>query len=128
VRKATKHAVLPPYGDEGEDRGKPTVTHLLIDAPPRAPRATFAPARLRARLSILTLDHFLVVWFLQSSLWVKLERNGCFALGLTPPSGSIKMVHLLLPPLLGLVSFLVINVGGFLAMASGHIKERSRDR
>jgi hypothetical protein len=31
------------------------------------------------------------------------------------------MVHLL-PPLLGLLSFLVINVGGFILMASGHVK------
>jgi len=37
------------------------------------------------------------------------------------------MAQLLLPPLLGVVSFLVINVGGFLVMASGHIKERSRE-
>ena len=27
-------AILPLYGDESEDRGKPTITHLLIDAPP----------------------------------------------------------------------------------------------
>jgi hypothetical protein len=32
------------------------------------------------------------------------------------------MVHFLLPPLLGLLSFLVINVGGFLLMVSGHAK------
>jgi hypothetical protein len=31
--KPRSHAVLPPHGDEGEDRGKPTITHLLIDAP-----------------------------------------------------------------------------------------------
>ena len=32
------------------------------------------------------------------------------------------MLHVILPPLLGLLSFLVINVGGFLVMASGHPK------
>jgi hypothetical protein len=36
--------------------------------------------------------------------------------------GIVKMVHFLLPPLLGLLSFLVINVGGFLVMASGNAK------
>jgi hypothetical protein len=48
--------------------------------------------------------------------------------GLMPSLGITRMVHILLPPLLGLVSFLVINVGGFLVMARGHYKERSRDR
>jgi hypothetical protein len=37
----------------------------------------------------------------------------------------IKMVQFLLPPLFGLLSFLVINVGGFLVMASGHAEDRS---
>jgi hypothetical protein len=39
--------------------------------------------------------------------------------------GFIKMVHFLLPPLLGL-SFLVINVGGFLVMASGNAERTVR--
>jgi hypothetical protein len=38
------------------------------------------------------------------------------------------MIHVLLPPLFGLLSFLVINVAGFLVMASGHAKQMSRDR
>src|ERR1700758_2361147 len=37
--KPRNHAILPPHGDEGEDRGKPTITHLLIDAPPSSPSA-----------------------------------------------------------------------------------------
>jgi hypothetical protein len=48
--------------------------------------------------------------------------------GLTPSLGIIKMVHFFLPPLLGLLAFLGINVGGFLVMASGHVKERSTGR
>jgi hypothetical protein len=32
------------------------------------------------------------------------------------------MAYFLLPPLLGLLSFLVINVGGFLVMASENAK------
>src|SRR4029077_5219704 len=37
--KPRSHAILPPHGDEGEDRGKPTINHLLIDAPPSSPSA-----------------------------------------------------------------------------------------
>src|ERR1700674_4266945 len=39
AKKRRSHAILTPHGDEGEDRGKPTITHLLIDAPPSSPSA-----------------------------------------------------------------------------------------
>jgi hypothetical protein len=32
--------------------------------------------------------------------------------------GKVKMLQIVLPPLLGLISFVVINIGGFLMLAS----------